>query len=242
MAKDVGFENKETYNSTAKGDRIDRYTAETGRRDIIRIVSTCLAHMLHWMQDRRKYIECGLDEDGGGVCLVCQQTDESGEPKYPAREKYGCLVVLVASKKDGGEWVPINKVMYWGFGGDKYRQLFELRDEFGDVKQLELMVTCSDSKLQKLNFMPWTKGSMLDTAAVKAQAENAKKWLKIMTSPSKVEKQREILGMEPVDDGGSLPAAITNDVGQDDDPFADAGTDPAAEASEILGDLDGFDI
>lgn len=238
MGRDVGFGDKKTYNDSKRGERLPRYTAEMGRRDIIRIVSTCIAHKMHWLHDRKRYAECGFDDDGAGACLVCAEKDEQGEPKYPVQEKYGALVIHIATRT-GDKWEPVNEIKYWGFGGDKYRQLFEFNDEFGDLRKLELLVTCSDTKLQKLNFNQWTKDSMLDAAKVGPQADNAKKWLKIYTSPSDTKRQLWALGREDdAEDAAGLPAALTgDDSAGDGDEFGEAGVDPIADVESLIDDI-----
>ena len=186
MGREVGYSDKKTYDSSKSGDRLERYKGKAGRRDVIRIVYTAIAHKMHWLDDRKRYCECGIDDDGAGSCMICSIQGEDG-PKYAVQEKYGTLVILIASRV-ADKWEPVNKILYWGFGGDKYRQLFDLEDEFGDVKKLELLVSCSDSKLQKLNFAQWTKKSMLDAAVVSPQIPNAKKWLTIYTSASNTKR------------------------------------------------------
>lgn len=248
MARAVDWDSSDEA-AKAAGERIGRYKAEAGRRDIIRILSSCYAYRMHWIADRARYGSCGIDDDGGGTCLICAETDESGAQKYPPQEKYGTLIMLIASKAGRGEWKPAQQVMFWGFGRDKFKSIFELGEDYGDVRKIDLIVSCTDTQMQRLNFAPTGKDSQLDAGALKAQIENAKKWFKLSISPSTVEQQRRSLGIEDGDEvdnavGRSLAApgpakGSAIDAPEDDEPESAFGSvqDEVESLLDEIGDI-----
>jgi len=78
----------------------------------------------------------------------------------PAKTRLGCLVIKYKTKKDGslikreGEAIPFDfEVLEWVFTEKKFNQLKSLHAEW-DLKQHDLMVTCSGEKFQNLEFVP----------------------------------------------------------------------------------------
>jgi hypothetical protein len=220
MVKEVGWDNEDTYEKTSSGGRVDRYRAEQGRRDRVRILSRSpYAYGMHWTGS--KYVNCGLDENGNGTCIPCGEKDDDGNPLYPIQEKYGCLVMLVKCKS-GKDWKEKQKVMFWGFGGDKYRALFELREDYGDLTQMDLMISCDDTQMQKLRIGPASGKSEIDVDELKGQIENAKKWLKIYLTPATVEQQKKVLGYEDGDVEREVSKRLEVDDEDDGEPERDA--------------------
>ncbi len=241
MSKEVGWDSDETYKRSQSGDRINRYRAEQGRRDVIRILAKNGPHEhgMHWLGNR--YVNCGLDHNGDGTCLTCDEKDDDGNPKYPVQAKFGCLVMLIKSKT-GREWKSVQEVMYWGFGGDKYRALFELREDYGDLTQIDLIVSCTDSQMQKLNFSPTNSESEIDVDALKEQIENAKKWLLLYVRPSTVEQQKKALGYEDAEVEREVERKLDLDDEEDapqgsDDSGADPEKDEVESIVDEIGDL-----
>lgn len=235
MARETSWDDEEIYKQSS-GERLERYKADQKRRDVIRVISSPYQFGMHWLQTKGYYVNCGIDEDGAGTCLVCNDTDEDGKPRIPVSVKFGCLVVHIASKKGKGDWESIQEIKFWGFGRDKYKALFELREDHGDIRKLDLIVACVDSQMQKLNISPTGKDTKVDAEAVKPQIENGKKWLKIYIQTPTLEEQKRALG----DDGDFDFGANKSD---DEDGPSDSATDEPTDSieDEVDGILDGID-
>jgi len=78
----------------------------------------------------------------------------------PSKTRLGCLVVKYKTKSDGslikreGESVPFGfEVLEWIFTEKKFNQLKSLHAEW-NLKEHDLMVSCSGEKFQNLEFVP----------------------------------------------------------------------------------------
>ena len=83
-------------------------------------------------------------------------TDKLG----PSKTRLGCLVIKYKTKRDGslikreGETIPFDyEVLEWVFTEKKFNQLKSLHAEW-DLKQHDLMVTCTGEKFQALELVP----------------------------------------------------------------------------------------
>ncbi len=242
MVREIGWEDEEA----AKRDYgdVDRYRAEENKRDKIRILTTCWAYVTHWLYDRGKkgfYNNCGLDSDGNGKCLFCEATEEKDGktvPKYKREEKYACVVLHIAEKKAGGDWTELQKVKVWYLGKDKYADIKGLKEDFGDVRKIDLLVTCKDEQFQDLTLTPTGKPSEASKEAVKAHFKDMQERMMKDLDPTPLEEQEKSLGLRESDDfphgenetGDEAGAAAA-------EAEAAAGGDVSDEVDNLLDDL-----
>jgi hypothetical protein len=235
MARPVDYGDPEELKKGG-GNFIGRYKAEANRKDRIRIISSCYAYKVHWIQESGRYCLCGRDDDGQGTCIVCDEKDGAGAPKYPPTEKYGTLIVWVGKWDDHTkDWANVQQTLFWGFGNDKYKTLSDIAEEIGDLKQRDLIITCKDTQFQDLNIRTAADDTRVDKETLRAQLPNAKRCFEIYMSPPTLEKQKEALGIAATNAGvaESLPE-------QTKPTTTDAGQSIQDEVDEMLADLGGL--
>ena len=230
MAREVAFGDQEEMKKASQGNLINRYKADVNRKDRIRILTSAYAFKMHWIDERRRYINCGIDDDGNGTCIVCQQQDGQGNLRYPVQEKYAALIMWIAKREGRGEWKPVQEVMFWGYGKDKYKQISELVDEVGPIQKHELIITCQDTQMQRLNIRTVGDDPQLDKEALEAQLDRAKNSFKIFMNPSNIERQKEALG-DPGVEGGVMDSLAQ---------FPDDGLPEAEATGSIEDEVDDF--
>ena len=121
------------------------FSLEAGREDQIKIISNPVVFKRHWIPENRKYVTCTETPN----CPACKAGHEQ-------HEAFAVTIVHIAAKK-GKTVQKIGLTKVWIFGdAGKYEQIKEMKRNYapeGDLKKLELRVTCTDSSFQKLGGM-----------------------------------------------------------------------------------------
>jgi len=224
MVEEVDWGDEETSQELSASD-VERYKASEKKKDLIRIVSKPVKYYSHSLDAPPYYCNCSKAE---GRCILCEQ-------KIPRTVKIGCVVVHIADKPVAGrgKYEQVGTCKTWLFGKDKWNTLCGIMDDYakgekGWLKKQDLIITCTDEQFQKLDIRP----TLQESQAKKDMMHNfepAKKQLEFYSKPSDLNRQKEVLGIDDVEDveiDDSVDVSI--DDGDDDVPF----DVPEAEESE----------
>lgn len=129
----------------------------------------------HYVKKAKKYVRCIADSNNG-YCPAC---DEIGQPAM----SFGANVIVYETEPDGtvvkdDRNLPKFQLALWIFGPDKFTYIRELRKEWGDLRNHDLIVQCTDAQFQKLTIMPaasalWLQNEDLKHEVVEDFKENA---------------------------------------------------------------------
>jgi len=152
MARTVKFGDEKKMKQKAGGSNINKYKAQVGVKDIIRLVDDApFLVRSHYVEDLGRGFTCSKewDEDKGeytGPCPLC-------EDGHKAQERFAVKVIHIARGKE-----MVGKFRLWQFGLDKYQQLSAIEEESdAPLNEMDLVVNCTDEKYQKLNIFPSKK-------------------------------------------------------------------------------------
>lgn len=87
-----------------------------------------------------------------GYCPVCQAAANGfgGEGKYKlkkAQEMFGANVLVYNTDANGNPTQPLNaEVYFWAFNAQKFVQIRSIQQDWGDITQLDLKLTCADAQ------------------------------------------------------------------------------------------------
>lgn len=87
-----------------------------------------------------------------GYCPVCQAAANGfgGEGKYKlkkAQEMFGANVLVYNTDANGNPTQPYNaEVYFWAFNAQKFVQIRSIQQDWGDITQLDLKLTCADAQ------------------------------------------------------------------------------------------------
>lgn len=201
------------------------FSLEAGREDQIKIISNPVVFKRHWIPENRKYLTCNETAS----CPACSRG-------YEQHDAYACTIVHIAAKK-GKTVQKIGLTKVWVFGdAGKYEHIKQMKREYapeGDLKKLEMRITCTDSSFQKIGgiypVVDATKKlfdkSMLDD--IKENKDLLQKFIKPRSS-SDAEKVLETAG-------GEAPAAaedvLDEEVAETPKPAAKPAVKPAAKVA-----------
>ena len=225
MPKEIDWDDDSVKGSSRTEFSERNFSLEAGREDRIKIISNPMVFKRHWIPENRKYVTC-TEVDS---CPACKRG-------YEQNEAFAVLVVHIAATK-GKVVQKIGLTKVWVFGdAGKYEQIREMKRNYapdGDLKKLELRITCTDSGFQKLGgmypVMDATKKlmdkSMIDD--VKANKDLIQKFIK-PRSAADIEKTLESSGASSI----SEPASAEDIIEEDDveaKPAPKAAAKPAAK-------------
>jgi len=153
MARTIKFNDNKRMKQKAGGmGNINRYKAQTGVKDIIRLVDAEPFLMRsHYVEDLNRGFTCSKEfdtdkDDYTGGCPLCEEGQR-------AQERFAVKIIHIAR---GNEKVA--KFRLWQFGLDKYQQLSDIQDETDKaLNEQDLVIKCTDEKYQKLNIIQSAK-------------------------------------------------------------------------------------
>lgn len=129
---------------------------ETAR--IVVLDQTAFLAMTHYEKNVKRYVRC-IRDITGGECPGCEKT---GEP----RQRFGANVVQYKTTKTGEIVKPYEwSVKLWTFGPDKFTQLRAVKEEWGDLRKVDLKVLCKSKQFQELVITPLKNSIWLDPEA-----------------------------------------------------------------------------
>lgn len=222
----------------------DYYKGRETHKDKIRIISEPEVYVLHTVGEypNAKSFTCGTAQ--GKRCLGCEQGIKTSQ-------KVVCIVAHVEERLgDDGEWRIVGELKVWRFGGDKWKTLNGILDDYPKIakegfSKHDLFVTTKAAKTQDLEIRPTMDSSELTEAMVRPKWEAAVKKMDFCCSPSNLKYQKKVLGMEEdgSEDEDFNPAtdSPTNAYEQTlTDQFEEAhkGDEPASPADEESEALD----
>ena len=115
---------------------------------------------VHWV-DEFGYAICQGDyetmmKDGSDPhCKFCQVADKGGVKS--ARRKFASLLVVYRTNSKGQVLTPVSAdVQPWVFGDDKFNDLYNKKEEWGDLKQHDIGIECLGEQYQRfsMNVLP----------------------------------------------------------------------------------------
>jgi hypothetical protein len=115
---------------------------------------------VHWV-DEFGYAICQGDyetmmKDGSDPhCKFCQVADKGGVKS--ARRKFASLLVVYRTNNKGQILTPVSAdVQPWVFGDDKFNDLYNKKEEWGDLKQHDIGIECLGEQYQRfsMNVLP----------------------------------------------------------------------------------------
>jgi hypothetical protein len=129
----------------------------------------------HWV-DEFGYVVCHgdyqtlLDTGSDGKCRFCKAAENSKAVK-PARRRFVTWLVLYRTNKAG---VPIGppvsfEIIPWLFGDDKFNDLVNKKEQWGDLRLRDILVECLGKQYQKFRMDVLPEALWLSNANLKAQ-------------------------------------------------------------------------
>jgi len=177
------------------GTDAQRYRGREKFKDVIRIITKPIKYFTHSVKEKKLFVNCSKVE---GRCLFCDEN-------YDRALKIGCVVVHIAERevnKNTGNYSEVGEAKVWLFGKDKWKSLSGIIEDYEQIKndsiqKHDLIVTCDDETFQKIELRPTlVKSKVRKDMLVSYPA--VKKQLEYFTSPTSLEKQKEILGGAPI--------------------------------------------
>lgn len=153
MGRTIKFNDNKRMKQKAGGmGNINRYKAQTGVKDIVRLADAEPFLMRsHYVEDLNRGFTCSkvFDEekdDYTGGCPLCEEGQR-------AQERFAVKLIHI-----GRDTEKVAKFRLWQFGLDKYQQLSDIQDEANKpLNEIDLVIKCTDEKYQKLNIIPSAK-------------------------------------------------------------------------------------
>jgi hypothetical protein len=145
MPKEIDWDDDsiKPKNNTEFSERT--FSLESGREDQIKIIGNPIIFKRHWIPENRRYVNCPETD----ACPACARG-------YEAHASFATTIVHIASKK-GKAVQKIGLTKVWIFGdAAKYEMIKEMKRNYapeGDLKKLEIRITCTDSGFQKIGGM-----------------------------------------------------------------------------------------
>lgn len=129
----------------------------------------------HWV-DEFGYVICHgdyqtlLDTGSDGKCRFCKAAENSKAIK-PARRRFVTWLVLYRTNKAG---VPIGppvsfEIIPWLFGDDKFNDLVNKKEQWGDLRLRDILVECLGKQYQKFRMDVLPEALWLSKDNLKAQ-------------------------------------------------------------------------
>jgi hypothetical protein len=129
----------------------------------------------HWV-DEFGYVICHgdyqtlLDTGSDGKCRFCKAAENSKAVK-PARRRFVTWLVLYRTNKAG---MPIGppisfEIIPWLFGDDKFNDLVNKKEQWGDLRLRDILVECLGKQYQKFRMDVLPEALWLSDANLKAQ-------------------------------------------------------------------------
>jgi len=148
----VKFGDDKKMKQKAGGSNINKFKAQVGVKDVIRLVDSA-PYLIrsHYVEDLNRGFTCSKEWDEEkeayvGACPLCEEG-------HRAQERFAVKVIHIIRGQEA-----VKKFRLWQFGLDKYHMLSDIGDESDKpLNELDLVVTCSDEKYQKLNIIPSSK-------------------------------------------------------------------------------------
>jgi len=145
----VKFGDDKKMKQKAGGSNINKFKAQVGVKDVIRLVDSA-PYLIrsHYVEDLNRGFTCSKEWDEEkeayvGACPLCEEG-------HRAQERFAVKVIHIIRGQEA-----VKKFRLWQFGLDKYHMLSDIGDESDKpLNELDLVVTCSDEKYQKLNIIP----------------------------------------------------------------------------------------
>lgn len=153
MGRTIKFNDNKRMKQKAGGmGNINRYKAQTGVKDIVRLVDAEPFLMRsHYVEDLNRGFTCSKQFDDEkdsyiGNCPLCEEGQK-------AQERFAVKLTHIARDTE-----KVAKFRLWQFGLDKYQQLSDIQDEANKpLNEIDLVIKCTDEKYQKLNIFPSAK-------------------------------------------------------------------------------------
>lgn len=145
MARKIGFGDKSKM--TQGRGNVKRYKGQNGVTDVISLVdSKPVLIASHYVEDLNRGFTCAMewDEDKEkytGKCPLCEEGNKRNE-------RFCLKIVHILRDKE-----TVGKIRLWQFGGDKYQLLSAIDEEY-DMDDINLKITCTEEKYQRLNILP----------------------------------------------------------------------------------------
>ena len=151
---------------------IDRFALETGQKARIAFLAKEFdMAWTHWVNGAREdgafgnflclgngttLYETGSDPDNCVFCEYAEPGDMSAQPPIAlAKRQFVAYVLVYATNKRGeliDESYPTCSVQAWRFGDDKFSQLVSRQETWKDLRQYDLMVTCTVGQFQRYDI------------------------------------------------------------------------------------------
>lgn len=173
---------------TVETSAFDRYKGVAGQSDRLAILSgSLLRAYVHFFNDKgTKVIRCFSTQEKKGLC--CEKMGMS-------QQRFGLILYKYVTNDKGELAAPEKcqgKILLWAISENRYEELsnvhrnWPLLDGGETAKQHDLLVTCTETNFQRMNFTP------LPEAHWKRKAE----WYKILKAKAEraSEKLRLVLG------------------------------------------------
>jgi hypothetical protein len=220
----------------------ENFKMKTGQKTRVVILNDEFdVEWVHWV-DEFGYAICQGDyntmmKDGSDPhCKFCQVADKGGVKS--ARRKFAVLLVVYRTNSKGQVLTPVSvDVQPWVFGDDKFNDLYNKKEQWGDLKQHDLSIECLVEQFQRfsMNVLPeaiWLQNDEIKTLVVTSYKESFAMYGKDLrrllgrdiTDP---EKLAEIIN----DANGEGPVPDYASVGEINSMFADA---PALSAVSVV--------
>ena len=145
MARKIGFGDKSKM--TQGRSNVKRYKGQNGVTDVISLVdSKPVLIASHYVEDLSRGFTCAMEWDEGkekyvGKCPLCEEGNKRNE-------RFCLKIVHILRDKE-----TVGKIRLWQFGGDKYQLLSAIDEEY-DMDGINLKITCTEEKYQRLNILP----------------------------------------------------------------------------------------
>lgn len=111
------------------------------------------------------YVKCTKDSPLG--CAWCKQGKD-------ADDRFASFIILYNTNEQGMPYEPLTfRIEPWAYGADKFGSLRVIKNNFGDLREHDLLITCTDHKYQKMTIqgLPqawWTQNETFKKAVVEA--------------------------------------------------------------------------
>lgn|SRR3990167_3113930 len=192
--KEIGWGDTsvEAISNTEFSER--NYGLENGRIDVIRILSKCVEFKRYWIPEKQLYIVAPDDDT-----FLTQRG-------YQGKKSWAAKIIHIASIK-GKNISKIGLTKVWMFSDpNKYIQLREINEAYGDITGYEIRLTCTDTKFQRLGSIVAIKDKTKQMIE-KSMVEDAKANKEILQKFLKSKTKKEILE--------SLDATATDEDAED---------------------------
>lgn len=126
-------------------------------------------------------------------CLFCNHTGKDPE------ERYGANIIVYSTDRDG---MPLNPMTFdltwWSFSSGKFRQLRTMKQNYGDLRGHDLVITCTNDTYQHLEIqcMPdawWLKNEPFKAMVVAEYATRKRDLSKLLGDYYPLERQDEYI-------------------------------------------------